>query len=75
MNAIEKARASGNKEFYIDFGGGKLELIKNIESLEISPESTIFDNGRNVYTKYIIGIFVENKDKGKDKDREIISFA
>ena len=77
MKAIEKARASGNKEFYIDFGGGKPELIKNIKSLEINPESTIFDKGRSVYTKYIIGILVEDKDKdkGKNKDRKIIKFA
>ena len=73
MKAVEKARTSGNKEFYIDFGGGKLELIKDIKSLKISPGSTTFDKGRSVYTKYIIGIFVEDKDK--DKDREIIKFA
>ncbi len=73
MKAIEKARASGNKEFYIDFGGGKLELIKDIKSLKISPESTIFDKGRSVYTKYIIGILVEDEDE--NKDRKIIKFA
>ncbi|MBW2661449.1 MAG: hypothetical protein JRD93_05570 [Deltaproteobacteria bacterium] len=58
---IEKKKASGSKNFYIDYSGGEPEPIKDIESLEIGQESITFDNGRSVDIKNVIGILAGNK--------------
>lgn len=59
---IDKAVASGKKEFKINFNGGKPETIKDIGNLIVKKKSIAFDNGRSIDVKNIRSILADKKE-------------